>query len=436
MGRKLQGAALRAKKRATVAAKEMEDTTAVVAETIHVTSKSDDQLFVLDTTAILPSKKKQQQLDKASLKIQKEKKKGTPSAKEQAQIEKLRDTHAPESLQALVKQGQLRTTKRARKGVVRPNFDLWGAAPAQDDQQQQQQPLAKKLKPAPTTVGSTNAIPGIGMSLAGIRPDNFKQKTLMALQPTYQKGVVRIDVAKGGQSYNPDPESHSKIMQDAFQVEMKRKKAEEYRSAPVSAGMSEETKALLLGDSSDEEDSGDEKDKEDGDDNDGPVGKKKDKLTRAQRNKQKRVREEQREIDERKRNKKIQGQVGEAKTLGKKLRKELIEKQKQKEELDILKEARMRVKGKNVFTHLGDENPIYAPTLPVALPSELRKRGGSLRTMKPKGSLLTDRLTSLMDRDMAPKKALKRKMRVQGKRRKVKVRGKGFDTSKEGAILG
>lgn len=419
---------MRAKKRATVDAKEMVDTTAVVAETIHVTSKSDDQLFVLDTTAVLPSKK--QMLKKKEIKIKKIK--GTPSAKEQAQIEKLRDTHAPEKLQALVKQGQQQKAKRSRKGAVKPNFDLWG-----DKKDEQQQPLAKKLKPAPPT---GTAAPGIGMSLAGIRPNNRKQKTLVALQPTYQKGVVRIDVAKGGQSYNPDPQSHSKIIQDAFQVELKRKKAEEWRSAPISAGMSEETKALLLGDSSDDEDdnSDAEKDNEDGgdDDNDGPIGKKQDKLTRAQRNKQKRVREEQREIDERKRHKKIQGQVGEAKTLGKKLRKELAEKQKQKQELEILKEAKIRVKGKDVFTHLGDENPIYAPTLPVALPSELRKRGGSLRTMKPKGSLLTDRLTSLMDRDMAPKKALKRKMRVQGKRRKVKVRGKGFDTSKEGAILG
>ena len=413
---------MRAKKRATVTAKEMVDETAVVAETIHVTSKSDDQLFVLDTTAIVPSKK---QLIKKKQETKIKKKKGTPSAKEQAQIEKLREMHAPEKLQELVKQGLQQKTRRTRKGAVRPNFDLWGG-------EQDEQTLVKKVKPAPTGT----AVPGIGMSLAGIRPDYHKQKTLLALQPTYQKGVVRIDVAKGGQSYNPDPTAHSKIIQDAYQVELKRKKAEDFRSAPISAGMSEETKAFILGDSSDEESDAEKDMEEDNDDEDRKIGKKKDKLTRAQRNKQKRVREEQKEIDERKREKKIQGQVGEAKTVGKKMRKELLEKQKQKEELEVLKEAKIRVRGKDVFTHLGDENPIYAPTLPVALPSELRKRGGSLRTLKPKGSLLTDRLTSLMDRDMAPKKALKRKMRVQGKRRKVKVRGKGFDTSKEGAILG
>lgn len=414
---------MRAKKRSTDTAKEMVDTTAVVAETIHVTSKSDDQLFVLDTTAVLPAKKQ-------IVKKEKSKKKGTPSAKEQAQILKLRETHAPEKLQQLVQQGLQQKSKRTRKGAVKASFDLWGGA-AEDEAQ----PLAKKPKAAPTTT----AVPGIGSSLAGIRAEYPKQKALVALQPIHKKGVVKIDLAKGGQSYNPDPESHSKIMLDAFQVEVKRKKAEALRAAPISAGMSEETRALLLGDSSDDDSDDEKKDGEDGDDSDdddGPMERKNEKLTRAQRNKQKRVREEQKEIDERKRHKKIQGQVGEAKTLTKKLRKELAEKQLQKEELEKLKEAKIRVKGKNVFTHLGDENPIHAPTLPVALPSDLRKRGGSLRTMKPKGSLLTDRMTSLMDRDMAPKKALKRRRKVEGKRRKVKVRGKGFDTSKEGAILG
>jgi nucleolar protein 53 len=70
------------------------------------------------------------------------------------------------------------------------------------------------------------------------------------------------------------------------------------------------------------------------------------------------------------------------------------------------------------------------------LSSELKS--GSLRTIRPKGSLVTDRMASFLDRDMAPKKQLKRKQRVQGKLRKskIKVRGKGFEASKEGHILG
>jgi nucleolar protein 53 len=164
--------------------------------------------------------------------------------------------------------------------------------------------------------------------------------------------------------------------------------------------------------------------------------KKKDKMTRAQRNRQKRVRGEQKEILERKREKKFQNSIGESKTVSKKLRKEEIE---QREKVDALKKLKVeseRTKGKNVYQQLAAENPIHAPTYPVALSSELEK--GSLRTIRPKGSLVTDRMASFFDRDMAPKKALKRKQRVQGKLRKakIKIRGKGFQASKEGDIKG
>ena len=82
---------------------------------------------------------------------------------------------------------------------------------------------------------------------------------------------------------------------------------------------------------------------------------------------------------------------------------------------------------------MANEIPIDAPTYPVALTSELKS--GSLRTIKPKGSLVTDRMASFQDRDMAAKKQTKRKRRAQGKRRKLKlkVRGKGYA---EGGILG
>ena len=77
------------------------------------------------------------------------------------------------------------------------------------------------------------------------------------------------------------------------------------------------------------------------------------------------------------------------------------------------------------WKQLAEENPRYAPTYPVALSNELQSTGGtSLRRIKPKGNLVTDRMLSLMDRGMASKKQLKLKKRVEGKRRKVKVRGR------------
>ena len=111
-----------------------------------------------------------------------------------------------------------------------------------------------------------------------------------------------------------------------------------------------------------------------------------------------------------------------AKSIAKRLEKEEAEKKEQKQKIEQLKAESERSKGKHVYQQLADENPRYALSYPVALPHEL-KSGTSLRTIKPKGSLVSDRMVSLMDRGMTAKKQLKLKMRVQGKRRRIKVRG-------------
>lgn len=411
MGRRLRGAALRAKKRSTLAAQEHLEATAQETEKKQVTEKKDEELFVLDTTAILPSKK---QLEKK----EKKKRKHTPSAKEQLQIQKLVETHSANKLRELAK---TQTSRRARiKGSVKPNFDLWG--------DEEEKIPNKRSKPE---VG-----PGIGSTLAGIKPSKHLEIVSGRALAAPGASKVNIDVAKSGQSYNPDRVEHTKVLHEALQVEKKRDIAEKEKNAPISTGMSAETRAFLLGDS-DTDDSSDEEDtntrKEER-----PIEKKKEKLTRAQRNKQKRLRAEQFEIESRKRQKKLQNSVAEAKAIAKKLKREQSDQKKKKERIKKLKEETERVKGKNVYQQMAEENPIHAPTFPVALSSDLKISGGSLRTLKPKGSLVTDRMTSFLDRDMAPKKQLKIRKRVEGKRRKikVKVRGKGFEATKEGAILG
>ena len=84
------------------------------------------------------------------------------------------------------------------------------------------------------------------------------------------------------------------------------------------------------------------------------------------------------------------------------------------------------------------KDPIHAPTLPVALEAE--HKDSSLRTIIPKGSLVTDRMASFADRNLVSKRKMGDKKRiVQGKRRKVKVKGtKGHEIIKDmaGAILG
>ena len=233
---------------------------------------------------------------------------------------------------------------------------------------------------------------------------------------------MSVDVAESGQSYNPDKVQHKKVIENALNVEKKRRVAEELRRAPVSSGMSEETKKYLVGDS--------DTDESDSDEDDGtqlsekrPIEKKKEKMTRAQRNRQKRIRGELKQLAEQKREKKFQKSVGEAKTISKQLRKLEAEQKEKNETLRKLKEESERTKGKDVYQQMSNDVPIYAPTYPVALTSELKS--GSLRTLKPKGSLVTDRMASFQDRDMAPKKQINKKRRIQGKKRrsKIKVRG-------------
>ena len=129
--------------------------------------------------------------------------------------------------------------------------------------------------------------PGIGPSLAGTKPahkpSNYSVPSLPA--PTTKK--VSVDVAESGQSYNPDRIQHKKVIKKAVQVEEKRQRAEEQNAAPISQGMSEETKAYLL-DDSDLEDYAESDDEETKAKR--PIEKKKEKLTKAQRNRLKRIR--------------------------------------------------------------------------------------------------------------------------------------------------
>jgi len=428
MGRRLRGAALRAKKRSTEAAKDITESEAVHVEEGGISNKANEELFVLDTTAVLPSKKQQ---DKKEEKLKK--RKYQASAKEQAQIQKLVEKHPPQELQELVKKSNA-TAKHAKvKGAVQPTFDLWGEEVRETESSKPTSKPNKKQKMAeeeakPKSVKALAAV-------AGIKPSTHVKITTKKALPHPTNKAVPIDVAKSGQSYNPDKKEHQNAIEEALKVETKREWAEQEAKAPVSQGMSAETRALLLGDSDTEEEDSDEE-RDDDSTSDKPIRKRPEKLTRAQRNKQKRLRAEQQEIKERKRQKKLQNAAAEAKSIARKLTKEDAQKKEQKEKVAELKAEKERVKGKDVYQTLAEENPRDAPTFPVALPHEL-KSGSSLRTIRPKGSLVTDRMVSLMDRDMATKKQLNRKRLVQGKRRqKLKVRGKGYEVTQEGAILG
>lgn len=400
MGKKATGSKKRAIQRGTIAANEILEGDAKVVEEHHVTSRTDHALFVLDTDAAVNDLKTDllQTLLPAVATKKRTKQKGLAKHDEQ-KVQALVATKTKEELEQAVAMGRLERLRRSKRtiGNCRPGFDLWGGG---------EEDINKKQK--------IQNISGIGMALAGTAPAHSQKQPSVAKKSTYK--AVALQLAHSGQSYHPDPAQHQDVIGEALALELRRQEADAYKAAPISAGLSEETKALLVG-SDDEEES----DEDDNDNDEVLVQKKKDKLTRAQRNKQKRHRAELKEIFERKQAKKLMNSVAELKKYSKELSKKQMESKEQKAIVKKLKEQTERTLGKDVFQYLSQKDPSNVPSLPVALTSEL---SSSLRTVKPKGSLVEDRFESFRDRKMADRHQLgDRKKVVQGKKRKVKVKG-------------
>lgn len=62
------------------------------------------------------------------------------------------------------------------------------------------------------------------------------------------RNLAKLGVCHPGQSYNPAEEDHEDVLASAVAVELKRQEAIEEESAPISAGMSEETLSVIIGD--------------------------------------------------------------------------------------------------------------------------------------------------------------------------------------------
>lgn len=430
---KRKGAAKRAKKRADEAAKELVDQTIEKQEVSKFEAKDDSELFVLDTkadasTAVSLKSKKRKSTDKISTEFNvKQSKRNRISAKDGRQIKKIMNVHSKEAIVTLAEgnQKRMKQAKRMKRiaGNATASFDLWDENAPENEE--------KKVLPfitGSTSMAGTAPIAFRAVSKASLRKDvqqpaQLSKKHLKARNHAESKApnTIKVEPAQPGQSYRPDEEQHQDVIGEALSIELRRKEALDYKNGPLGGGkLSEETLALIVG-SSDEESSDDE-------DDDADITnvrhKKTEKLTRAQRNKQKRVRAEQYLLEEKRRKKKLLNQFDYSKKVAKELRKEEAEKMAQKEVINALKAEKKTVPlGINVIEKLSEKDPINAPSLPVALTDELK--GGSLRTVKPKGSLLTDRMESLISRKMANRKATARKHIVQGKRRKNVKGGKG-----------
>jgi nucleolar protein 53 len=443
--RSRQGAALRATRRANVAALQLEQAMVDRSEETRVQSKDDAELFVLDTTrneAALSGGNKRRRRNgrdgvgcsKDHQKDERSKLKTQYSAREERQIHRLIKVHGEKVVQ-LAEEGRARATipNTGRKdrltstGVLtssRPSFDLWGESTSMSAAKS----MKKKVIPSPvpylTSQPTSNDTKGV------------------ALLPSAPR--LAVEIAHPGQSYRPDSEQHQDAIGAALSIEIRRNEAIEYKNKPVSDGLSTYTAGLIVGD----DDTSDDDDYDDDDDN-GVIGKdaavsssssnilkkkRKEKLTRAQRNKQRRVKAELLEIKERKARKAFLHQANEVRIHNKAVltaEKEAAERRIQVERLRA--ERKAKPLGSDVWGALSRDDPLSAPTLPVALTEELlgiptmdggKDGNGSLRTVIPKGSLVTDRIESMAARNMIVKrKASGGRRIVQGKKRNNKVRG-------------
>jgi nucleolar protein 53 len=437
MGKK-RGAVVRAKKRANEAAAELLDQTIDNQEIALYEAKEDGELFVIDKApnlsqgALVSAEKKNKRKQSSSLNL-KQSKKNRISENEERQIKKILSTHSTEKVISLAKADEQRmmTRKRSKRiaGNAKTNFDLWGNGDNVDEKDVNNTKLIP-VKSGIAAAAGTAAIEFKAVTKTSLRKDiqqpaelSKKQLKFRALGKEKARKTIKVDLAQPGQSYRPDKEQHQDVIGEALSIELRRKEAQDYTEAPIGGGgMSADTLALLVG-SSDEESSDEEDDEYDVDITSTTPMKRKEKLTRAQRNKQKRVKALQVAIEERKRVKKLLNSVQDAKKISKEIRKEEFERVTRRKEINALKEEeKARPLGINIVEKLSQLDPINAPSLPVALTEELKD--GTLRTVKPKGSLLTDRLESMISRKMANRKTTDTKRMAQGKKRRMKG-GKG-----------
>lgn len=444
MGKKLQGAALRAKKRQQAQLEELQEKQAEQVSQQAAADKTNEELFVLDTTGdTVPHHQRPAK--------QKKQKKGTVwSEREKKEMEKLLQKHSKEQLATMAQKGRKffdKSNHLKTHGIRRAKAqtsDLWeepSSAVAKKDERQTRKASSQANNnhdtvPSPqrdakmVVSPGKKAVGGISTPLISLNKEEAEKKSVTPQSGTRKKRKkTAVDVAKSGQSYRPDPKEHQDVLREALEVETNRAKAEKEKNDPISPGMKPETKALLVGDS-------DTSDSEDEDSEDELVEitghvfhKQKDKMTRAQRNKQKRIRREERDRQEAKKRKLAENSVYRINSFKKEINQEAESSKQRQEERQKREEEKEAVPlGKAVEKKLSEQDPIAAPTYPVALSSEVRRKDASLRTILPKGDLVTDRMASFALRNLAPRlpsqaAAHREKMARKRQRPKRKVKG-------------
>ena len=542
MGKRLQGAALRAKKRQKALVEELQEQQAEQVARQSVIDQTDQELFVLDTLGDHVEKqqgrRRQRQQPSKTRTIQQQQQEKSDktirsssssvvllssqwSNQEKREINKLVQRHSKDELISMVQAGQklyhkghhLQThgiRKDRGKGGGRSHsqvFDLWN----DNEDNNNMDPMVtttktNNMQQQTSNHNNNNNKKGIRDSIPGKACDHEKQtgtkprgkdddddksnnknssleKTNNLKQSDDSQSLkketcsssskisavrsqrrprrhvipgVSVDVAKGGQSYRPDPQQHQTVLRQALTVEERRNQAEIDRNTPISPGMSEETKALLLGDSDDDSDDDDDDDNDSCNENDkvemelNVFHKQRDKLTRAQRNKRKRLRQEEQERMNIKKRRIMDNQVYSITRIKKQVNKEKEQEQKRQEQKRLHVQEKVTMNNQQLGTEMelkvSQQDPEMAPTYPVVLTNEMTQQRRQqrqqqqdcygLRTIIPKGNLITDRMVSYALRNLTPQlpfathnnknknnKKTRQCKQSQQRRKKKKVKG-------------
>jgi Nop53 (60S ribosomal biogenesis). len=430
---KKKGVSKRAQKRANASAVELLEQSIEKQEASRFEEKDDSELFVVETipnntSSLSTSKKRKSEHNTSALINVKQGKKNRISEKDERQIKTIMKKHSKEELVSMAAASKQRLTeaKKSKRnpGTAKASFDLWDNSAVENEKQVTMPVISGAMSMAGTAPIQFQQVPKTSLKKNMQLQSNLSKKQLKA-RNNFEKNApvsIKVDPAQPGQSYRPDKEQHQDAIGEALSIEIRRNEALEYKRTPIGNGqLSEETMALIVGSSDDES-----SDEEESDLEDVVIAhqKRTEKLTRTQRNKQKRVKAERVALEERRRKKKLMNQLEQAKKVAKEIKEEEAVKIARRQEINALRVERdSQPVGVNVFEKISELDPINAPSLPVALTDELKN--GSLRAIKPKGSLLTDRLESMISRKMANRKSKEKKKVVQGKRRNITLGAKG-----------
>ncbi len=205
-----------------------------------------------------------------------------------------------------------------------------------------------------------------------------------------------IGPCEPGQSYNPSEEDHENLLSKAVELEVKRNEVIKAAEQCVENGMSEETKALLIEDDETSEDSctfsEDEKVFI------API-KPTHKLTRAERNKQKRKRALQRAVKEKAQRLAQKMQEDSILEIAEEVEMVAVKATTRQEERQRQREQNLKKRGTVIFPTKADAFS-KVPSIPVTLREDI---SGSLRKLQQQGNnLLVDRVCMMAEQKVHP----------------------------------